>query len=60
MVMIKIQVYFSLFETVLRVSNFLVFSPLILIWPLIVLNFDLFVESARKTDTRQFMKIKHF
>jgi len=35
----KIQVYFSLFETVAIVSNLRVFSPLMLFWSLIVLKF---------------------
>jgi len=40
------------------VPNFLVFSPLVLFWLLIFLNFDLIVESAGKMDIRQFMKRK--
>jgi len=42
------------------VSSLLVFSPLMLIWSLVVLKFGLFVESALKIDIRHFIKEKAF
>jgi len=33
---VNLQVYFSLLERVLGVSNFLVFSPLLMFWSLII------------------------
>jgi len=49
-VVVNVQVYFSLFETVLRVFNFLDFPPLMLFWTLIILKLclTLFVKSDQK------------
>jgi len=38
-VVVNLQVYFSLLERVLRVSNFRVFSPLLMFWPLIITTY---------------------
>jgi len=37
-IVVNLQVYFSLLERVLRVSNFRVFSSLLMFWPLSILK----------------------
>ena len=57
--LVKIYFYFSLLETILWVSNFLFFHRSCCSGRWLLLNYDLFVGSARKMDIRQFMKRKN-
>jgi len=48
MVVVNLPIYFSLFERVLQVSNFRVFSPLLIFWPLSILKLQLIFRKCSK------------